>query len=292
MEFESLESSPATSRQRVHTALATLEGMIAGFRSDGVIDESEKLALESYFARHREIFRRHPFIEVEDCIGKAVADGVITDDELQDIMWFVGKAMRERGGYYDYVSSSLQVLNGILKGIVADQKVSTDELISLQNWIDDHEDLRGHWPFDEIDSLISGVLDDGFIAEKEHQLLRDWFSAFAHPEEGKSIDVKSITLSGICSMNPELEFEGKSFCVTGKFRVTRKEVQTAIQRAGGEINSGLSPKVDYLIIGADGNKCWCYSCYGRKVERAQELRRQGHRIALINEIDFWDSLVE
>ena len=50
--------------------------------------------------------------------------------------------------------------------------------------------------------------------------------------------------------------------------------------------------MDYLVIGAEGNPCWSYACYGRKVERAVELRKEGLRIMIVHERDFHDALVD
>ncbi len=47
---------------------------------------------------------------------------------------------------------------------------------------------------------------------------------------------------------------------------------------------------DYLIVGNAGNPCWAYSCYGRKIEQAVDLRKAGGKIKIVNEIDFWDVL--
>jgi hypothetical protein len=58
------------------------------------------------------------------------------------------------------------------------------------------------------------------------------------------------------------------------------------------VASSVSSKVDYLIIGADGNPCWAYACYGRKVEMAVQLRKQGSRLQLIHEHDFHDAIAD
>lgn len=56
--------------------------------------------------------------------------------------------------------------------------------------------------------------------------------------------------------------------------------------------SSVSNKTDYLIIGADGNPCWAYACYGRKVEVAVKLRKEGGKILLVHEYDFLDALAD
>ena len=56
--------------------------------------------------------------------------------------------------------------------------------------------------------------------------------------------------------------------------------------------SGPGKRVDYLVIGADGNPCWAFACYGRKVEKAVELRKSGVRIMIIHESDFHDAVLD
>jgi hypothetical protein len=61
---------------------------------------------------------------------------------------------------------------------------------------------------------------------------------------------------------------------------------------GGEFVSSVTAKVKYLVIGAEGNPCWTYACYGRKVEKAVELRKSGVRLLIIHENDFHDAVAD
>lgn len=65
-----------------------------------------------------------------------------------------------------------------------------------------------------------------------------------------------------------------------------------MQGLGGEVVNHVSSHVDYLVIGADGNPCWAYACYGRKVEKAVQLRKKGGRILLVHENDFHDAVAD
>ncbi len=49
---------------------------------------------------------------------------------------------------------------------------------------------------------------------------------------------------------------------------------------------------DDVIIGANGNPTWAYACYGRKIEAAIRLRRIGHPLLIVHEIDFWDATID
>lgn len=81
------------------------------------------------------------------------------------------------------------------------------------------------------------------------------------------------------------------FCFTGKStKATRNEIAELIKKNNGNYHDSITKKTNYLIIGSEGNSCWAFSCYGRKVEKAMEMRKNGANILLINEIDFWDSI--
>ena len=110
-------------------------------------------------------------------------------------------------------------------------------------------------------------------------------------DEQISKDVKDIKISGLCTSDPNVEFEGKSFCVTGVLnRGNRKDLENRIINLGGIISDSVSKKTDYLIVGDNGNPAWAFACYGRKVEKAINYRKEGHTIMLIHEYDFFDIL--
>jgi NAD-dependent DNA ligase len=88
-------------------------------------------------------------------------------------------------------------------------------------------------------------------------------------------------------------FQGKVFGFTGaSTKYSRKEFEEIVQALGGIVARSVSKKLDYLIIGADGNPCWAYACYGRKVEMAVALRKAGARILLVHENDFHDAVAD
>lgn len=88
-----------------------------------------------------------------------------------------------------------------------------------------------------------------------------------------------------------MTFEGRRFVFTGaSSRYSRAQFCSAVERLGGHVSESVSGKTDYLVIGADGNPCWAFACYGRKVEMAVTLRKQGARLLLVHENDFHDAL--
>lgn len=129
-------------------------------------------------------------------------------------------------------------------------------------------------------------------------MLKAFFSNFIDTRESYNIhagDIEELQaeyrIQGICAICPEITFEGKTFCFTGESqRAKRYEIAAIIENKGAHFINGMSRKIDYLVVGADRNPCWAFACYGRKVEQAMNLRKQGHHVVIVHENDFWDEI--
>ena len=86
---------------------------------------------------------------------------------------------------------------------------------------------------------------------------------------------------------PNIEFFGKTFCLTGSFTIgTRTQCEAIIKSLGGESLKNVSNSVDYLVVGIIGSDAWVHSAYGRKIEKAVEIREKKKSIAIISEEHF------
>ncbi|MDD5300637.1 MAG: BRCT domain-containing protein [Gallionella sp.] len=295
MHPDHLKYAKFTTRAQLEKSVNSLLGIIEGVSIDGAINVSEYDFLHLWLSEHAELQDRHPFNELVPVVQAAMTDGVLTQDEQEDIIWLCERLRSTE--YYDKTTADLQRLHAMLGGIVADGHISEEELRGLSSWLQDHEHLKTCWPYDEIESLIIAVLADKKIDEQEHKMLKDFFSEFIAVLDGRTIVSPSIsedvTLVGLCAVCPEIEFEGSKFCFTGaSTRYTRSQLAEIVNRLGGEVVPSMSAKVSYLIIGADGNPCWAYACYGRKVEKAVELRKSGTRLLIVHENDFHDAVAD
>ncbi|WP_288107448.1 BRCT domain-containing protein [Limnobacter sp.] len=284
-----------TSRARLEKSVNSLLGLIEGIAIDSSINQSEISFLNLWLAEHADVRNRHPYSELVPVVQAAVADGVLTRDEHDDIVWLCERLRSAE--YFDKTTADLQRLHGILGGIVSDGQVTEEELCGLSTWLQDHEHLKTCWPYDEIDSLIVGVMKDRKIDSKEHALLKAFFSEFTALMDDRTITSPVISeganILGLCAVCPEIDFSASSFCFTGaSSRYTRIELAAMVERLGGTFAPNVTKNVKYLIIGADGNPCWAYACYGRKVEKAVELRKSGVRIQLVHENDFHDAVAD
>ena len=282
-----------TKPQRVTTAMHSLEGLLKGIAIDGEISTGEIDTLKIWLEEHQDVLEHDPFQELKTLIDSALEDGRIDESEKQDILWFSEKFTTE-DNYYSAIISDLQRLHGILGGIISDNIIDKKELDGLRLWLDDHEHLKSCWPFDDIDALVSSVLEDGKIDEEEHEMMLSFFGEF-FKFSNQAVAMTSVkhsdTVSGICAVNPEVSLQERSFCFTGSSkREPRENIKKILNDLGGIFSEKLDYDIDYLVIGADGSPCWTYACYGRKVEEAIQWQKEGAEILVIHEDDFWKAV--
>lgn len=279
-------------------SMHTLEGIVKGIAIDGKINKSEIAELNSWCNDYVGVSNRSPFNELIPLIKDAIADEILTKEEIEGILWFA-KNLTTPNLYFDIISADIQRLQGILHGVLADNKIEEEELKQLRCWIDENIHLKGSYPYDEIDSIIATIMSDGKIDPSEEDFLKVFFSEFVSLPTNSTIDQnelsqlkQSITLPGICAFCPEIEFENRLFCFTGiSSRASRSAIAKKIEVAGGTYIDNIRQDLNYLIVGNNSNPCWAFSCYGRKVEQAIAYRKKGINIVIVHENDFWDALV-
>lgn len=279
-----------TTKSRLDKSINSLLGIIEGITLDNVIEQKELMFLANWIAEHKDVADQHPYNELIPVVVKASEDGILTEDEKEDIKWLCDAMLSNE--YYDVITANIQRLHAIIAGIASDQEISQVELNGLSNWLLNHEYLKTCWPYDEIDALITSVMRDGVIDDVEKNMLLEFFNEFvAAYTPNEEYEDGRFTLQGICAATPEIDFEGSTFCFTGEStEFSRNELKDMTVKLGGRVVSGISKKVDYVVVGAHGNPCWKYACYGRKIDEAIKLRKQGSRLLIVHENDFFDAV--
>ena len=283
-----------TSPAVIDKTINTLKGILTGISFDHKLNEKEISELYSWCKEHATLSYKSPFNELFDVIFNAIEDNVLTLDEKDNLLWLC-EQLQSDGLYYATVTADIQQLQGIIHGIVADQKITKEELDGLQSWLAEHEHLSSFYPYDEVYGLVLGVLHDNIVTPEEERLLKAFFVQFAEITHNKisytKEDAAILTKQGICAVDPQIDFENHIFCFTGKStKASRSEIARIVENAGGKYKDTVVKSTNYLIVGNEGNPCWAFSCYGRKVEKAIELRKKGEHILIVNELDFWDNL--
>ncbi len=86
-------------------------------------------------------------------VENVIADGVLTSEEKQDILWLCEKLRSSK--FLEETTADIQRLHTVLDGIIAANGAITEaELKDLSDWLSDHEHLDMCWPYEERERLI------------------------------------------------------------------------------------------------------------------------------------------
>ena len=160
---------------------------------------------------------------------------------------------------------TLLLENQILKNNVKTRK----EIENLKIWLKENDYLKDVYPYDKVLLEVNKVLEDGILTQEEGNYILEVFESIINPQSNNEND---------------MDFKGKTFCLTGEFETANKsEISKKIQALGGIEKSGVSSKLDYLIVGSVGSEAWKFGKIGGKQAKALELNEKGAKIEIIDE---------
>jgi NAD-dependent DNA ligase len=176
-------------------------------------------------------------------------------------------------------------LIGIVKGVLIDGHVSRDEAEFLLRWMEANRDAATVWPASVLYPRIDAALADGVLDSDEEKellgLLMSTVGGNTAPEHGESSN--STTLP-VTQPAPRIEFEGRSFCFTGKFYSgSRNWCHQQVMERGGQPADSITKKLHYLVIGEIGSRDWLHSTYGTKIQKAASYAAEGAPLTIVSE---------
>jgi hypothetical protein len=287
--FRSLGGASKAPRGAIGMRLCNeLEGLLQGVASDGLIKTDEAARIAAWLQKNEQFADVYPFVELATKLRRVLSDGLLTIDESEDLLFVISKYTTVNP-YFDQIRAGLQVLMGLLAGYAADARINEAEIRHLQQWVEDWKHLRSLWPYDECETIVTWMIANGRIAEDAGLLLE--LSKCVPVDGGPITEPPALTLAGICSTDPEITFSDRQFVFTGESqKCERSDMEARVYERMGHAHPRVTLKTNYLVVCDEGNPHWAFSCYGRKVEKAFELRREGHHVVIVHESDFWDAL--
>lgn len=181
---------------------------------------------------------------------------------------------------------------GIVKGIISDGEANSTEIRFLYQWLEANKSATSQWPANVVYARIFDALQDGHINALEQQEITELLKASIGNDPNPPPEAQSSsTQLPLCNPKPNLFFTDKVYCFTGKFYAgSRSWCEKQVQARGGLTASGISKKIDYLVIGELGNDSWLHSTHGLKIIQAVELRTNGNKLNIIDEQHWINSL--
>ena len=179
-------------------------------------------------------------------------------------------------------SRQIDELIGLARGLVADGRINQAEVEFLQKWLAANAAISDQPLIRTLYRRVNEILADGLADDDECHELLDTLNGFSNRDFELGETLKATTLP-LCSPAPALSFPGHLYCFTGTFTYgQRKHCENAVADPGG-FTSGLSQKVDFLVIGAYATESWKHSSFGNKILQVVEWRERGVPIRIISE---------
>jgi len=180
---------------------------------------------------------------------------------------------------------------GLCKGVLADGQVNQSEAEFLLNWLQANRHAADKWPASVLYPRIRAMLDDGVLDDEEEQELLTLLMGITGAPGINVTGNSASTSLPFDDPAPRVAFSGEIFCLTGTFACgPRREVEEAVIQRGGKVKKAPCKKTSFLVVGEVGSRDWIHSTFGRKIEKAIELRDGGAGIAIIPEERFFDYL--
>ena len=301
MSFENLSPSFRGKTEYFEKTVQRLRGIIEGINIDDELDDAEIAQLKNWIDEHPRLHNEEPFASLVSLLRECLEDGIIDEDERDDISDWCASFLNE-SPFAEDMTEAIRRLHGALSGILIDDVITDDEIFNLKDWLYDYESLKDSWPFSDLWSLLDKILEDGVISDEERIEFKEFCSYFSekiiqNPDIQDGVYIESWMRTGspifkplieLCSRDQEISFQGKTFCFTGPARSGPRTVLHAmLEEAGGIPSKTATLKLDYLVIGAQSSPAWIYSTYGRKIETVLNNKKDNRcETVLIYEDDF------
>lgn len=181
-------------------------------------------------------------------------------------------------------------LIGLAHGIIADGQVNQAEAEYLQKWLVANKDVQENPVIANLLVRVNDMLADNKLDNEESAALFETLKKFSGGDFELGEILKSTSLP-LDMPPPEVVCGGRNFCFTGTFAFgSRPDCENAVKCRGAKTGS-LTNSTDYLVIGIYATGSWAHSSFGRKIEKAVEMKRSGIPVAIIGEAH-WNKALE
>lgn len=179
---------------------------------------------------------------------------------------------------------------GLAKGILSDSHVNDQEARYLRDWGRNHPAALAQWPVNLIFSRLQQVFADGRIDEEERVDLHDLLGQLVGGAASILLGYDGATTLPLDRPAPLICWgPNEVFVFTGKFAYgTRSDCEREVCERGSFCDGNVTRRTSFLVIGTFGSVDWRQTPYGRKIERAVELRNAGFGLRIVGE-DHWAS---
>lgn len=272
------------SSRNIEKAISNLKGILIGITADKQLNEQELLFLDVWLKSEDNLKDDPDCIDLLDLIGDILEDGIITNDELDELHNLINDVIHYKS--YDKNENEAQIneLIGLISGIVADSVITNSEIEKLTGWLTHNHHIKNEWPANIIIQRLTDILDDGIITEDERIGLIETIKQITGVRFDESGSAHGTSTEFFEDSIEAIVHIDSCFCFTGKFvSGPRKSIEDSAKDKGATTKKDVSQNVDYLVVGTLASRDWRFSSHGRKIEKAFKLKEKGSTINIITE---------
>jgi NAD-dependent DNA ligase len=177
---------------------------------------------------------------------------------------------------------SIDEILGFLRGVTADDVITTPEVLRLTEWVDINREFVSEWPVNVLYQRLTRILADDVVTEEERTDLKVIVDQILGSDHEQPFERASSSLP-LCSPVPEIIFDRNVFVLTGKFLYgTRRSCEEEVQVRGGTCADNVTLGTSYLVIGEIASRDWRHTTHGRKIQKAVDYKEHCS-IAIVSE---------
>jgi len=186
------------------------------------------------------------------------------------------------------IDRDVSELLGLAKGMLSDGVVSDDEARYLRDWSLNHPEAMQQWPTSIVFARLHHFYADGRIDDEERAELNDLLASLVGGTASLLLGFEGASTLPLDKPPPLICWGGDEVYVfTGKFAYgTRKHCEREVVQRDSRCESDVTRRTTFLVIGTFGSEDWAHTSYGRKIQRAVELRAAGFPLRIVGE-DHW-----
>lgn len=181
------------------------------------------------------------------------------------------------------VEQGLAEMVGLVRGVLADGKVSQEEAEHLSRWTRDNPEVSTRYPANLLARRLERIFMDGRVDGREKKRLAAMLSQLADAA-GANGGFPLATDLPTTEPPPEIVFEGQTFVFAGEMVYGPVHAcEREVLDLGGECERVVNRRTDYVVIGTLAASDWCQSSFGTLIEEVVQYRSRGVPIAVVTE---------
>lgn len=189
------------------------------------------------------------------------------------------------------VEQGLAEMVGLVRGIIADGRVSEDEAHRLSEWARENPEVATRYPANLLSRRLERIFQDGRVDGRERKRLASMLTQLADNPNGFGGGYPLATDLPVTAPEPDVVFEGQTFVFGGEMAYGPLHAcEREVLDRGGLAERTVNRRTDYVVIGAIGAHDWAQTSFGGLLDHVVQYRTRGVPIAVITEEHWTDAL--